>query len=165
MQELTQQDAERILARNHHGRLACFSPSQDSSYVVPLSYAYHDGSIYFATLPGRKLDFLREHPRGVCFEVDEITNEQTWLSVVATGTFVEVQGEEREDEAASAIGRALHGGLRSSFYTDSVKSDWQRAEQQLQICALRVTSMTARQDSWSWDVDFPKSLERASQQR
>ncbi|HLG68938.1 MAG TPA: pyridoxamine 5'-phosphate oxidase family protein [Chloroflexota bacterium] len=163
MQELTRQDAERILARNHHGRLAVYSPSQDTSYIVPMSYAYRDGSIYFGTLSGRKLTFLREHPRGVCFEVDEITNDETWLSVIATGAFEEVQGPEREEEVASAIERALRGPLRTSLYTDNIQSDWQRAERQLHICALRITDLTARQDRWSWDVDFPKGLERAKE--
>jgi uncharacterized protein len=85
MEQLTHQDGERILERNHLGRLACYSPSQDTSYIVPVTYAYHGGSIYLAMLPGQKLNFLREHPQGVSFEVDEITNDETWLSVIATG--------------------------------------------------------------------------------
>src|SRR5579859_1201666 len=98
MQELTWQDAERILARNHRGRLACYSPSHDQTYVVPMSYRFHDGSIYLAMMPGQKLDFLHEHPQGISFEVDEITNDETWMSVVATGMFVDLKGAERETE-------------------------------------------------------------------
>ena len=161
MRELTWQDAEHILARNHYGRLACYSPSRETSYIAPMSYAYHDGSIYLGTLRGQKLEFLREHPQGVCFEVDEVTNDQTWLSVIATGTFVEIEGPERDEEAPAAIGRALHGPLRTSLYSDSVLTDWERAELRLQLGALRITSLTGREDSWSWKVDFPKTLERA----
>ena len=161
MQELTSQDAECILARNHYGRLACYSPSRDSSCIVPMSYAYHDDSIYLGTLPGQKLEFLREHPQGVCFEVDEITNDQTWLSVIATGTFVELQGSERDDQVPATIQRALHGPLRTSLYRDNIMAEWQRAEERLQLGALRIASLTARQDRWSWEVDFPKTLERA----
>ena len=158
MRELPQSDAGRILTRNHYGRLACYSPSRDTSYIVPMSYAFHDGSIYLGTLPGRKLEFLREHPKGVCFEVDEITNDQTWLSVIATGTFEEIEGPERDEQAASTIQRALHGPLRTALYTDSIRTDWQRAEDKLKMGALRVSSLTAREDRWSWEVDLPKSL-------
>ena len=161
MEQLSREDGERILARNHYGRLACYSPSRDTSYIVPMSYAYRDGSIYLGSLAGQKLEFLREHPAGVCFEVDEITNDQTWLSAIVTGTFVEVEGPEREQEAPATIQRALHGPLRSALYTDSIVTDWQRAEQSLQMCAIRVTTVTARQDRWSWEVDLPKTLERA----
>ena len=162
MRQLTNSDAERILARNHYGRLACYSPSRDTSYIAPMSYAYQDGSIYLGTLSGQKLHFLREHPKGVCFEVDEITNDHTWLSVIATGTFEEIEGPERDEQAASAIERALHGPLRTSLYTDSIMSDWQRAEHKLKLGALRVSSLTAREDRWSWEVDLPKALARAS---
>lgn len=159
MQQLTEHDGERILARNHYGRLACYSPSQDKAYIVPMSYAYHDGSIYFGTLAGQKLTFLREHPEGISFEVDEITNDQTWLSVIATGTFFELDGAERDQEIPSAIARAMHGPLRNSLYTDPIETGWQRAEQHLRICALRINSLTARQDQWSWETDFPRSIE------
>ena len=165
MRELSREDAEHILARNHHGRLACYSPSHDASYVVPMSYAYHDGSLYLGMLPGQKLDFLREHPEGVCFEVDEITTDETWLSVVATGSFVELEGAEREQEAPATIQRALRGPLRTALYTDNVETDWQRAEQQLELAALRITSLSAREDRWSWEVDLPKDLERARASR
>jgi nitroimidazol reductase NimA-like FMN-containing flavoprotein (pyridoxamine 5'-phosphate oxidase superfamily) len=160
MREHNQHDGERILARNHYGRLACYSPSRDTSYIVPMSYTYHDGSIYLGMLRGQKLEFLREHPHGVCFEVDEIVNDQTWFSVIATGTFVEIEGTERDEESAASIQRALHGPLRTSLYTDNVLTDWQRAEQRLQLGALRISSLTVREDRWSWEVDFPKTLER-----
>jgi nitroimidazol reductase NimA-like FMN-containing flavoprotein (pyridoxamine 5'-phosphate oxidase superfamily) len=160
MQELTWQDAERILERNHRGRLACFSPTHDRTYVVPMSYRFHDGSIYLAMMPGQKLDFLHEHPQGVSFEVDEITNDETWLSVVATGVFVDIKGSEREDEEAAATARVMRGPLRSVFYESrggisqvlSVNPD------KLQLGAIRITNLTARQDNWSWDVDFPIQL-------
>ena len=158
MRDLTREAGERILARNHLGRLACFSPSRDASYIVPISYVFHDGSIYLGTLPGQKLDYLREHPHNVCLEVDEITNDQTWLSVVVTGDFVELHGEEREGQEYQAIERALHGPLRAQLYGDGVMSDYQRAEQRLKLGAIRIASLSARQDQWSWDVDFARSL-------
>jgi|GEM_PF-586082 nitroimidazol reductase NimA-like FMN-containing flavoprotein (pyridoxamine 5'-phosphate oxidase superfamily) len=156
MKELTWDAAEKILARNHLGRLACYSPSRDTSYIVPMSYAFHDGSIYLGMLPGQKLNFLREHPQGVCFEVDEITNDSTWITVIATGVFVELQGPERSQQEAAAIERALHGPLRAIFYENSKRI----GAAGLHIGALRISALTARQDSWSWETDFPESLRR-----
>jgi len=166
MQELTRQDGERILERNHLGRLACYSPSQDASYIVPISYAYHDGSIYLAMLAGQKLDVLREHPAGVSFEVDEITNDETWLSAIASGVFEEIGGPERAEEERAAIQRLLHGPLRATFYEPqpggglTLKLDGRK----LQVGAIRVTNLTARQDRWSFEVDFPMQVEAAKRQ-
>ncbi|MBV9119447.1 MAG: pyridoxamine 5'-phosphate oxidase family protein [Chloroflexi bacterium] len=161
MRELNREDAERILVRNHHGRLACYSPSKGSCYVVPMSYAYRDGSIYLGTLRGQKLEYLREQPRGVCFEVDEITTDETWFSVIATGNFEELQGQEREAEAPSAVQRALRGPMRDALYSDQVMTEWQRAELKVTLGAIRVTDLSARQDQWSWQHDLPKELNRS----
>lgn len=160
MKELTWQDAERVLARNHFGRLACYSPSHDASYITPMSYTFHNGSIYLGMLPGQKLDFLREHPQGVCFEVDEIYRTDTWFSVIGTGIFVELKGRERHEEIAAAMDRALHGPLRARFYAKNGHSGL--APEALHLCAIRITNLTAREDTWTWEFDFPKSLEPKS---
>ncbi len=161
MQELTRQDAERILERNHRGRLACYSPSHDQTYVVPMTYRFHDGSIYLAMMPGQKLEFLHEHPQGVSFEVDEITNDQTWLCVVATGIFVDLKGSEHDAEEAPAIERVMHGPLRSVFYESrgGTSQVLHATPGRLQLGAIRITDLSARQDNWSWDVDFPIQLQ------
>ncbi len=42
----------------------------DGPYVVPVSFGYEDGSVYFHTAPaGKKLAMLEKDPR-CCFEVD-----------------------------------------------------------------------------------------------
>lgn len=166
MEKLTHQDGERILERNHLGRLACYSPSHDTSYIVPVTYAYHGGSIYLAMLPGQKLNFLREHPQGVSFEVDEITNDETWLSVIATGVFEEIGGPERAQEERAAIQRLLHGPLRTTFYEPQagdglkLKLDGRK----LQIGAIRVATVSARLERWSFEVDFPMQVAAAKSQ-
>ncbi|MCL4535272.1 MAG: pyridoxamine 5'-phosphate oxidase family protein [Bacteroidetes bacterium] len=44
----------------------------DEPYLVPVSYAYCDGNVYFhCALRGRKLDFIAANPR-VCFAVHEV---------------------------------------------------------------------------------------------
>ncbi len=44
-----------------------------SPYVIPLSFGYHDHTLYFHSgAKGKKLDLLKNNPN-VCFEVDNIT--------------------------------------------------------------------------------------------
>jgi nitroimidazol reductase NimA-like FMN-containing flavoprotein (pyridoxamine 5'-phosphate oxidase superfamily) len=57
---------------------------------VPINYVFADGSIYSHSLPGRKIDLLRAHPRA-CLQVDEIENDLKWRSVIAYGNFEEIR--------------------------------------------------------------------------
>ena len=68
---ITDTDAIRgILRKARVCRLAMVDG--DSPYVVPLSFGFHDGTLYFHTaLKGKKIDLLRKNPR-VCFEVDTV---------------------------------------------------------------------------------------------
>lgn len=67
--EITEwQEIEAILAE----ALVCRIGLADESgpYVVPVSYGYDDGSLYFHSAPeGKKLALLAKNPR-CCFEVD-----------------------------------------------------------------------------------------------
>ncbi len=163
MLDLTQEEAIRILERNRYGRLACYSPSREESYVLPLSYLYHDGSIYLALAPGLKLDILREHPAGVCFEVDEIDDERNWYSVIATGFFSELEGEEQVRERPAALDRARHGPLRESLNgsrTQTISYELGTAPLPFTLGAVRVHRLSGRKDRWSWEADFPLMIER-----
>ena len=82
-------------------RLGCIA--DDSPYVVPINYAADGASVLVHTLPGRKLEAMRANPR-VCLQVDDITDQYRWRSVLAYGTFVEIKnGAER----ARALGHLL----------------------------------------------------------
>jgi len=56
---------------------------------LPLNYVFDDGSIYSHSLPGRKINALRIHPRA-CMQVDEMTDDLHWRSVIAFGNFEEI---------------------------------------------------------------------------
>ena len=61
-------EMERILGEAEVGRLGTCADGEP--YVVPLSFAYHDGKIFFhCAKQGKKLDHIARNPR-VCFEVD-----------------------------------------------------------------------------------------------
>ncbi|HUZ78200.1 MAG TPA: pyridoxamine 5'-phosphate oxidase family protein [Chloroflexota bacterium] len=144
MEILSQAMCEAILRRNEIGRLACFSPRQNRAYIVPLSYHYQSGAVYFACLPGQKLDFLREHAEGVCLEVEEVDEEHRWNTVLVTGRFGEPSGHEQIQEGLAAVQRVARGPLRSLFETQISAP----SAGHLTVCALRPTSITGRFARW-----------------
>jgi len=65
------------------GRLGC--TDGDKIYVVPITYAYDNGSIYGHTKDGLKIRIMRSNPT-VCFETDWVKDLTNWKSVIAYGT-------------------------------------------------------------------------------
>jgi len=80
--ELSRDECEALLARNHVGRVA-FS-FHDRVDLEPVHYVYADGWLYGRTAPGAKVAILRHHP-WVAFEVDEVEGLFDWRSVVVHG--------------------------------------------------------------------------------
>ena len=61
-------EIEEVLREAQVGRLGTSVDGQP--YVVPLSFAYHDGNIIFhGAREGKKMEDIARNPR-VCFEVD-----------------------------------------------------------------------------------------------
>jgi nitroimidazol reductase NimA-like FMN-containing flavoprotein (pyridoxamine 5'-phosphate oxidase superfamily) len=85
---LSEAEARDLIADGRIGRLGCVDNGEP--YVVPINYVFADRSIYSHSLPGRKIDLLRAHPRA-CLQVDEIENELKWRSVIAYGNFEEIR--------------------------------------------------------------------------
>jgi len=62
-------EVDAVLREAMVGRLGTCSDGRP--YVVPLSFAYHEGKIYFhGAVEGKKMADISRNPR-VCFEVDE----------------------------------------------------------------------------------------------
>jgi nitroimidazol reductase NimA-like FMN-containing flavoprotein (pyridoxamine 5'-phosphate oxidase superfamily) len=91
---LSDGEARDLIAGGKIGRLGCVDNGEP--YVVPINYVFEDGSIYSHSLPGRKIEALRAHPRA-CLQVDKIENDFEWRSAIAYGGFEElrVQGERK----------------------------------------------------------------------
>jgi nitroimidazol reductase NimA-like FMN-containing flavoprotein (pyridoxamine 5'-phosphate oxidase superfamily) len=85
---LSEEEARDLVAGGKIGRLGCVANGEP--YVVPINYVFEDGSIYSHSLPGRKIEALRAHPRA-CLQVDEIENDLEWRSVIAYGNFEEIR--------------------------------------------------------------------------
>jgi uncharacterized protein len=105
IEELSLEETERVLAESVVGRIGCHAGGR--TYVVPVIYAYDAGSVYVATVEGRKTRMMRENP-AVCFEVDERDERGGWRSAIADGTYAELDddGAERAlDLLARRFGR------------------------------------------------------------
>lgn len=86
--QLSDHEARALLSAVGIGRLGCIY--ENEPYVVPINYVFDDGVIYSHSLPGRKIDALRSHPRA-CLQVDYIESDLEWCSVIAYGTFEEIR--------------------------------------------------------------------------
>jgi nitroimidazol reductase NimA-like FMN-containing flavoprotein (pyridoxamine 5'-phosphate oxidase superfamily) len=89
--ELTREQIERLLHSEVVGRIGCHAEGR--TYVVPVNYAYDGEFLYGHAAEGMKLRMLRANPE-VCFQVDHRSGLCDWQSVIAWGTFEEVQGQD-----------------------------------------------------------------------
>ena len=88
MRALHEDEARSLLNFAKVGRLGCVVNGEP--YIVPVNFLFDDGAIYIHTLPGRKLEALRAHPRA-CVQVDEIRDDFNWRSAIAYGDFEEIR--------------------------------------------------------------------------
>lgn len=104
--ELTKEECLEVLRRNTLGRLACVQDGQP--YIVPVSFNLDGSDIYgFATV-GQKIHWMRANPL-VCLEVEEIADRRQWTTVVAFGSYEELNDSE-EHAAAKQRAHELFAG-------------------------------------------------------
>ena len=82
---------EEFLKSQVVGRLGC--TDGDKVYVVPITFAYDNGCIYGHTKDGLKIRMMRKNPN-VCFETDWVEDLSNWKSVIAYGTYEELDKNE-----------------------------------------------------------------------
>jgi nitroimidazol reductase NimA-like FMN-containing flavoprotein (pyridoxamine 5'-phosphate oxidase superfamily) len=87
MKALLEEEARALLSACRIGRLGCVDNGEP--YVVPINYLLDGSSIYSHSLPGRKIDAMRAHPRA-CLQVDHIDDDFHWNSAIAFGNFEEI---------------------------------------------------------------------------
>src|SRR5438876_837649 len=91
--KLNETEIDNLLVSQSLGRIGC--TDGDQPYIVPVTYFYNGKNIIGQTKEGMKLDIIRKNPN-VCFEVDVMASMNNWQSVVVSGTFHELAGEEAE---------------------------------------------------------------------
>ena len=109
--ELSRDESEKVLARNHVGRIAF--TFHDHVDIEPIHYVYEQGWIYGRTSPGAKLATIAHH-RWVAFEVDEIRDHFDWQSVVVKGAFYMLDADDPSAEFVHGAG-LLRGLVPESF--------------------------------------------------
>jgi uncharacterized protein len=98
---LSDEEALEVIRAGKIGRLGCIDGEEP--YVVPINYLIDEGSIYSHSLPGRKIDAMRAHPRA-CLQVDQIDDDFHWRSAIAFGNFEEI---DRPSERRAILGKIL----------------------------------------------------------
>lgn len=93
-------EIEKLLHQNCIGRIGCHSGN--TTYVVPISYAYDGQYIYGYSHEGLKLHIMRQNP-DVCFEVDSLENMANWQSAICWGRFEELENEAEKKAAISLL--------------------------------------------------------------
>lgn len=89
IKELSEKETRELLKTRRFGHLGCVLKSGEP-YVVPVNYIFKDKAIYLHSLPGQKLDALREN-RKACLQVEEIKEGFGWKSAIAFGEFQEIK--------------------------------------------------------------------------
>jgi nitroimidazol reductase NimA-like FMN-containing flavoprotein (pyridoxamine 5'-phosphate oxidase superfamily) len=92
--ELDSQQIEELLHSEVIARVGCHAGGM--TYVVPITYAYDGESIVGHSTDGLKIRLMRTNPE-VCIEVDHMENMANWRSVIAWGTYEELDGAEAHE--------------------------------------------------------------------
>jgi nitroimidazol reductase NimA-like FMN-containing flavoprotein (pyridoxamine 5'-phosphate oxidase superfamily) len=97
VQTLSIPECTTLLEKNRLARLACAKDGQP--YLVPIYYAYAQRYLYAFSMPGKKIDWMRENPL-VSVQVDEQGKGREWKSVVVDGRY-----EELPDQIGNKVDR------------------------------------------------------------
>ena len=107
LQTMSALECTGFLESHRLGHLAC--SLNDRPYVVPIYFAARNSFLYSFSMPGRKIDIMRQNPR-VSILVEEFSESRRWKSVVAEGQF-----EELPDRIGSKIERDHAWSLLSRY--------------------------------------------------
>ena len=97
---LNQEEIETVLHSQLLGRIGCHA--NDTTYIVPISYAYDGENVYAHTHEGMKIDIMRKNPK-VCFEVENMSTMANWKSVICWGKFEEINHEAERHSALEKL--------------------------------------------------------------
>lgn len=100
MRDLTVDECRAVLQQGRIAHIACLWNGEP--YVTPMSYVVIDGTVYFRTRPGRRVEALKADPRA-CVEVSILHNQSDWDSVVFWGDVEFVTDPDREADVIAAL--------------------------------------------------------------
>lgn len=85
--EMTKEECREVLAHVSFGRLGCSLDNQP--YIVPVCLFYEPDNIYIFSTPEKNIDWMRANPK-VCVQVDEVSDQSRWPSVIVNGRYEEL---------------------------------------------------------------------------
>lgn len=136
--KLRNEDAMAILLNGNLGRLGCIA--DEEPYVVPVHYLFDGKDIFIHSLPGRKINALRDNPRA-CLQVDEIRDTYHWRSVIAYGSYEEVFEEQARENILSKLFTRLP-------HMTPVESRLANGLRQTIVFRIRVDEITGVGEDW-----------------
>ena len=101
VRELSDAEILVVLRRLDYGHLGCCRDGRP--YVVPVHFAFDGKHIYVYTTEGKKFDIITENPQ-VCLQLEEVTDDRHWLSVIVDGYAEQIgPGSERDNALAMIL--------------------------------------------------------------
>ena len=100
IERMAQGEITALLLRGTYGHLGC--SRDDNPYVVPMNYVFDAQFIYFFTTEGTKTEYMAANHK-VCFQVEEITDERRWRSVMVTGQAERITAPAETERAMGLI--------------------------------------------------------------
>jgi len=97
---MSEEEARSLLRAGRLARLGCVADGYP--YVVSVNYVFDGESVISHSLPGLKIDAMRAFPR-VCLQVDELRDQTRWQSVLAFGTFEEIEKSDDREHAMNLL--------------------------------------------------------------
>ena len=150
--DLSESQINHLLTTEFVARIGCHDGER--SYVVPISYVYHEGCLYGHSGLGLKVEIMRANP-SVCVEIDHIDDLADWQSVIAWGTYEELEGTEAGVAMALIVGRLAplisdKGGRLPRPWDDhggSAEHILHRASRHGVIFRIRIAQKTGRYET------------------
>ena len=96
IRKLSSAETDELLGKQIVGRIGCYYDNE--IYVVPISYAYEDNTVYCHSFEGKKMTMMRKNSK-ICFQVDEMKDMANWKSVIAWGDFEELTDNKERNKA------------------------------------------------------------------
>jgi uncharacterized protein len=100
VEDMSHEEMHTLLQRERFGHLGCARDGRP--YVVPMHYAYDGKELYFFTTEGMKTEYIQANPQ-VCLQVEEITDNTHWRSVMVIGRATEITRPEETQQAMRMI--------------------------------------------------------------
>ena len=128
IKEMSFAEIEALLGSVRYGHLGCAKDGHP--YVVPVSFAYDDHTIYLYTTEGKKSEIIDDNPE-VCLQVEEVTDNNHWRSAIITGQaekLISVKDREKALSVVTASNPDLSPALSYRWL-----DDWVREERDTEI--------------------------------